>query len=145
MEYYWSVDIESGKFDFWEEADENSFLKKVKKFYDDKKFDYFFGKVDNSDHNHYRSLQNQRQLNSIGIFDNEFGKSLLTDSINKQIQNPSNVIDRREEIHNGVKQAFEKREMLLVGPNGIRMMVVDFEIMPNHSRRVTTIIIKGGN
>lgn len=105
----------------------------------------FFGKVDSSDHNHYRSLQNQRQLNSIGIFDNEFGKSLLTDSINKQIQNPSNVIDRREEIHNGVKQAFETREMLLVGPNGIRMMVVDFEIMPNHSRRVTTIIIKGGN
>nr|WP_176451274.1 VENN motif pre-toxin domain-containing protein [Moraxella bovis] len=65
---------------------------------DDKKFDYFFGKVDSSDHNHYRSLQNQRQLNSIGIFDNEFGKSLLTGSINKQIQNPSNVIDRERKF-----------------------------------------------
>lgn len=40
MEYYWSLDIESGKFDFWEETDEVSFLKKVKKFYDDKKYDY---------------------------------------------------------------------------------------------------------
>ncbi len=34
--------------------------------------------------------------------------------------------------------------MLIVGPNGIKMMVVDFEVMNNHSRRVTTIIIKGG-
>ena len=110
-----------------------------------KKFDYFFGKVDSNDHNHYRSLQNQRQLNSIGIFDNEFGRSLLTESINKQIQNHSNIIGRREEINDGLKQIFETREMLLVGPNGVRMMVVDFEIMPNYSRRLATLIIKGGN
>jgi hypothetical protein len=40
MEYYWSLDIDSGIFDFWMEANEKNFLIKAKTFYEDKKFDY---------------------------------------------------------------------------------------------------------
>ena len=111
---------------------------------EEKKFDYFFGMVDSNKHNLDRSLQNQNQLNSIGIFNNEYGRKILKDSIYKQLQNPNNIIDRRISNYNGKSQIFETREMLIVGPNGVKIMVVDFEVMNNHSRRVTTIIIKGG-
>ena len=64
--------------------------------------------------------------------------------MNKGLERQGNVIDRRSTNYDGKVQNFEKREVLLVGPRGIRMMEVDFEVMPNQTRRVSTIIVIGG-
>ena len=41
------------------------------------KLEYAFGNATGSDHNISRSMQNENNLNSIGIFDNKEGRSLM--------------------------------------------------------------------
>ena len=43
------------------------------------KLEYAFGNATGSPHNINRSIQNENNLNSIGIFDNEKGRTLMND------------------------------------------------------------------
>lgn len=73
------------------------------------KLDYVFGKATGSVHNIERSTGMLKQLQSIGIFDNAAGRSLLQAHL--------------ESVYNGTKGVLQSngrylRESLLMGPNG---------------------------
>ena len=110
---------------------------------EESKFNYFFGKAAPDAHNTPRSLQNQEQLASVGIYDNQVGHELIQNSLSKAVADPSSVTDTFDKNINGVIQHFESRDSLLIGPTGVKKIEVTFEVMPDGSRRVTTIIIKG--
>ncbi|OFX71599.1 MAG: hypothetical protein A2W96_10665 [Bacteroidetes bacterium GWD2_40_43] len=73
------------------------------------KLEYVFGKATGSAHNIERSTGMLRQLESVGIFDNAAGRSLLNSHL--------------EGVYNGTKGVLQSngrylRESLLMGPNG---------------------------
>ncbi|MCC5945592.1 MAG: hypothetical protein JJT94_11710 [Bernardetiaceae bacterium] len=75
-----------------------------------KKLDFVFGKATGRLHNIQRSTAMQRQLNSIGIFDNEIGRSYLNSHLGKVLNNSKNILSS--------KDGFITRESLLMGLNG---------------------------
>ena len=73
------------------------------------KLEYVFGKATGSAHNIERSTGMLRQLESVGIFDNAAGRSLLNSHL--------------ESVYSGTKGIHQSngrylRESLLMGPNG---------------------------
>ncbi len=76
-----------------------------------KKFDYLFGKATGSKHNIDRSVSMEKQLNSVGIFDNKTGRGILETHLTKTFNDKKSVLQVQD---NGRTV----RESLLVGPNG---------------------------
>ncbi len=74
-----------------------------------RKLDYVFGKATGAVHNIERSTDMLRQLNSIGIFDNAVGRSLLRGHLRAVFQNTKGILQDNGRY---------LRESLLMGPNG---------------------------
>ncbi|MEY9977998.1 hypothetical protein [Lysinibacillus sp. RC79] len=77
-----------------------------------KKLEYIFGNATGNKHNIDRSIAMERQLNSIGIFDDATGRKLVLDNLSDAFDNPSSILKTQE---NGRII----RESLLSGPNGV--------------------------
>ncbi|MDD1503500.1 hypothetical protein PVA17_12105 [Lysinibacillus sp. CNPSo 3705] len=77
-----------------------------------KKLEYIFGNATGNKHNIDRSIAMERQLNSIGIFDDATGRKLVLDNLSDAFDNPSSILKTQE---NGRIV----RESLLSGPNGV--------------------------
>jgi len=80
-----------------------------------RKLEYLFGNATSNQHNIDRSIQMERQLNSIGIFDNENGRLYINEVLNNTVNNPNNIVGTQE---NGRIV----RETLLAGPDGFLKM-----------------------
>ena len=112
---------------------------------DNQKYNYLFGNVKNDSHNTSRALQNKQQLSSIGIYDDRNGREIINKSLNEALSIRNSVKDTYSKNIDGKYQRFEAREGIITGPGGIRKFESHFEIMNDGSRRLTTIIFKGGN
>lgn len=77
-----------------------------------KKLEYIFGNATGNKHTIDRSIAMERQLNSIGVFDDAFGRKLVLDNLSDAFDNPSSILKTQE---NGRIV----RESLLSGPNGV--------------------------
>ncbi|PXX66621.1 hypothetical protein DFR70_103370 [Nocardia tenerifensis] len=106
---------------------------------DDKKFDYLFGKAADDPHNTPRSIQNQSQLNRVGVFDNPAGRDLLSRHFDEVIRSDDNI-SRTFSTEFG---DFQVRESLFAGPNGILKFETTWQTTPE-GLRLTTVIPKGG-
>ncbi len=73
------------------------------------KLEYIFGKATGNDHNIARSKQMLRQLESIGIYDNQAGRSYLTEYL-------KNVFSTAESVFQSNGRVL--KESFLMGPNG---------------------------
>ncbi|WP_043719868.1 WXG100-like domain-containing protein [Nocardia asiatica] len=58
---------------------------------DEKKYEYLFGRAAEDAHNSPRSLQNQSQLNRVGVFDNQAGRNLLNSHFDEVVRTDSNI------------------------------------------------------
>lgn len=78
------------------------------------KLEYAFGNATGSPHNISRSIQNENNLNSIGIFDNEKGRTLMNDYLQEAYnQRLNGVLQDNGRI---------KVNTLVSGPNGLLNM-----------------------
>lgn len=108
---------------------------------DPKKFDYLYGKVNSGEHNTARSTQLSQMMRRLGLQTNESGTAILTEYFNKVVNTKGNVINNYKKG----SQSFEVRESFLMGPSGKgTVLQTSFEIMPDGSRRLVTIIPKEG-
>jgi hypothetical protein len=108
------------------------------------KFDYIFGKVNTgSEHNISRSQKNNlAQMNRLGLSDTSEGRQILTEHLNKVVNDQNTVVREFVNSH-GVK--CEIRESLLAGPsNKFAKIESGWEVLSNGNRRLITIIPKGG-
>jgi hypothetical protein len=94
------------------------------------KLEYLFGNATGRLHNIIRSADLERQLNSIGIFDNPAGREYLTEVLNSAYSSTDNII---EIAPNG----YVLRETLLSGPNGFLKMTTIWD-----SNKLVTIILR---
>ncbi len=113
---------------------------KTRALVDSDKYDYLFGNASSNPHNLARSLQNQRQLNAIGIFDTQAGRNLLATHLDTVISTNSNVVG---EWTNGWG-SFQARESLLVGPNGVLKLESTWQVTSDGFRLTTVIPFGGG-
>jgi len=74
-----------------------------------RKLEYVFGKATESKHNIERSLDMERQLNKIGIFDNAKGRSIVQEHLEAAFENTTNGTLQ--------KNGRMLKESLLFGPN----------------------------
>jgi len=77
-----------------------------------RKMEYVFGNATGNKHNIDRSIAMKRQLNSVGIFDNETGRKLVLEKLTKTFNNTSSILKTQD---NGRIV----RKSLLKGPNGV--------------------------
>lgn len=77
-----------------------------------KKLEYVFGNATGSKHNIDRSIAMEKQLNSIGIFDNKVGREIVQDNLTKAFNDPSSILKVQDDGR-------IVRESLLSGPNGL--------------------------
>jgi hypothetical protein len=103
------------------------------------KYDYLFGNVSSNSHNLARSLQNQRQLNGIGVFDNTAGRNLLSAHFDEVVSTNSNVLRTWSDEFG----TFQACESLLAGPNGLLKLESTWQVTSN-GLRLTTVIPFGG-
>lgn len=103
------------------------------------KYDYLFGNVSSNSHNLARSLQNQRQLNGVGVFDNAAGRDLLSAHFDEVVSTNSNVLRTWSDEFG----TFQARESLLAGPNGLLKLESTWQVT-NDGLRLTTVIPFGG-
>jgi hypothetical protein len=103
------------------------------------KYDYLFGNVSSNSHNLARSLQNQRQLNGIGVFDNATGRNLLSSHFDEVVSTNSNVLRTWTDEFG----TFQARESLLAGPNGFLKLESTWQVTSD-GLRLTTVIPFGG-
>ncbi|OOX81409.1 hypothetical protein [Snodgrassella alvi] len=105
------------------------------------KFDYLYGKVNSGLHNIDRSTQLSQMMRRLGLQTNESGTAILTEHFNKVVNTKGNVINNDKKD----SQSFEVRGSFLMGPSGKgTILQTSFEIMPDDSRRLVTIIPKEG-
>jgi hypothetical protein len=103
------------------------------------KYDYLFGNVSSNPHNLARSLQNQRQLNGIGVFDNAAGRNLLSAHFDEVVSTNSNVLRTWSDEFG----TFQARESLLAGPHGLLKLESTWQVTSD-GLRLTTVIPFGG-
>jgi len=77
-----------------------------------RKMEYVFGNATGNKHNIDRSIAMKRQLNSVGIFDNETDRKLVLEKLTNTFNNTSSILKTQD---NGRIV----RESLLKGPNGV--------------------------
>lgn len=97
-----------------------------------RKLDYIFGNATGSKHNIDRSIAMERQLNSIGIFNNAEGRQLVEKNLIEAFNNPASILKTQE---NGRVV----RESLLSGPNG----VIKVESVWDGSKLITATLFGG--
>lgn len=107
---------------------------------DDRKMDYFFGKVSSNAHNAARSAQNLTVFRRIGIHDNAEGRAFLRSHLDEVAQASDNVLRRYTDAHG----TFEIRESLLMGPGGGTKLRSTWQVLNDGARRLTTVIPVGG-
>ena len=76
-----------------------------------KKLEYIFGNATGTSHNVERSIAMEKQLNSIGIFDNEAGREIVEDNLSEALNKPTSILKVQDNDR-------IVRESLLSGPNG---------------------------
>jgi len=104
------------------------------------KFSYLFGQVTSNSHNVARSNQLALQMKRLGIFNDQAGRSLLTESLENMVQNSKNITN----TFTKGSQNFETRQALFAGHSGkFGVFEATFEVMSDNTRRFTTLIIKG--
>ncbi|WP_368294546.1 hypothetical protein [Dehalobacter sp. TBBPA1] len=96
------------------------------------KLEYVFGNATGTMHNIERSVGMERQLNSIGIFDNAAGRNIVLDNLTKAYNNPSSILEVQQ---NGRVV----RESLIAGPNGF----VKAESIWDGSKLITVTLFGG--
>ena len=79
------------------------------------KLEYVFGKATGNLHNIQRSVDLQRKVNSIGIYDNENGRKIILDALSRTLNDKTSI---KESLRDGRTL----RESLLVGPQGVLKM-----------------------
>lgn len=75
-----------------------------------KKLDFVFGKATGRLHNIQRSTTMERQLNAIGIFDNEGGRNYLKAHLSEVFNDITNILSK--------ESGFVTKESVLMGPSG---------------------------
>ena len=138
-----SIPTEAGDIHNWIKDGKPGYGVNTQAYIDIKKYDYLFGKVDSSDKNLARSVQNAQQLSKVGVYDNRYGRKLLADHFESIVQDPSNITQVVTKNIKGIDKAFEYRESLFCGPGGCIKFEMSFEIMSDGSRRLVTVIPKG--
>lgn len=103
------------------------------------KFDYLFGKVASDDHNLMRSLQNERQLRQVGVYDSAASRDLLRRHLSDVVADDSNIV-RTFSNQYGTSQV---RESLFAGPNGMLKFESTWQVTDD-GYRLTTVIPFGG-
>ncbi|WP_416147664.1 hypothetical protein ACM26V_15665 [Salipaludibacillus sp. HK11] len=78
----------------------------------DRKMEYVFGNTTGNKHNIDRSIAMERQLNSIGVFDNKTGRKRFLDNLTDTFNDASSILKTQD---NGRIV----RESILTGPNGV--------------------------
>jgi len=104
------------------------------------KYDYLFGNVSSNSHNLSRSLQNQRQLNRIGVYDNAAGRDLLSSHFDEVLATDSNIV-RTWTDEWGTHQI---RESIFAGPNGVLKFESSWQVTSDGFRLETVIPFGGG-
>ncbi len=104
------------------------------------KYDYLFGNVSSNSHNLRRSLQNQRQLNRIGVYDNAAGRDLLASHFDEVLATDSNIV-RTWTDEWGTHQI---RESIFAGPDGVLKFESSWQVMSDGFRLETVIPFGGG-
>ncbi|MEM8926355.1 MAG: hypothetical protein AAGD35_22850, partial [Actinomycetota bacterium] len=104
------------------------------------KYDYLFGNVSSNSHNLSRSLQNQRQLNRIGVYDNAAGRDLLSSHFDEVLATDSNIV-RTWADEWGTHQI---RESIFAGPNGVLKFESSWQVTSDGFRLETVIPFGGG-
>ena len=79
------------------------------------KLEYIFGKATGNLHNIQRSIDLQRKVNSIGIYDNENGRKIILDALSRTLNDKTSI---KESLRDGRIL----RESLMVGPQGVLKM-----------------------
>ena len=80
-------------------------------------------------------------MQRLGVRDNDAGRELLTKHFEETVNDPSNVSRAWTSEHG----AFETRESLFNDPSGkFAKFETTWEVLPNGTRRLTTVIPKGG-
>lgn len=97
-----------------------------------RKLEYVFGKATGSKHNIDRSVDMQRQLNKIGIFDNAEGRSIVQEHLETAFKNTTNGVVQ--------KNGRMLKESLLTGPNG----AVKVQSVWEGNKLITVEIFGGG-
>jgi hypothetical protein len=108
---------------------------------DEGKLDYIFGRATGRDHNIKRTQQNAAQMARLGIYDTSEGRNLVRNHLRDVPKEPNNIIKTFTNDYG----TYEIRESLLSGPSGKFVKLEStWEITPDGSRRLTTVIPYGG-
>ncbi len=99
------------------------------------KYDYLFGNVTSSSHNTARSLQNMRQLNRVGVYDNAAGRDLLSSHFDEVLATAANIM-RTWTDEWGTHQI---RESIFAGPNGVLKFESTWQVTSDGFRLETVI------
>jgi hypothetical protein len=98
-----------------------------------RKLDYIFGNASGTQHNINRSIDMERQLNRIGIYDNVEGREIVSDHLYNTYIDPTSILKVQESTGRII------RESLLAGPEGI----VKFRSIWEGSKLITVEIFGG--
>jgi hypothetical protein len=98
-----------------------------------RKLDYIFGNASGTQHNINRSIDMERQLNRIGIYDNVEGREIVSDHLYNTYNDPTSILKVQESTGRII------RESLLAGPEGI----VKFRSIWEGSKLITVEIFGG--
>ena len=108
------------------------------------KFDYLFGNatgVKNAAHNAPRTAQNLAQMRRLGLFDDAAGRQILQRHFDGVVNDATNITRRSTNRYG----TFEVRESLFAGPSGqFAKFESTWQLLPNQTRRLTTLIPFGG-
>jgi hypothetical protein len=107
------------------------------------KWDYLFGRAagaKNAGHNAPRTAQNLAQMRRLGVPDNAAGRALLQSHFDDVVQDSSNIVRTWTNKHG----SFELRESLFAGPGGFAKFESSWQVMDDGTRRLTTMVPRGG-
>lgn len=108
---------------------------------DGKKFDCLFGRATGREHNLARTNQNALEMKRLGVPDTAEGHAMLSSHLDDAVQGNSNI-SRSFDNEWG---SFEVRESLFPGPSGkFSKFESTWQVMPEGSRRFSTLIPRGG-
>ncbi|MFD4242802.1 putative T7SS-secreted protein [Streptomyces sp. NPDC058525] len=106
---------------------------------DEGKLDYLFdNNIKADDHNSARAKQNADQLKSIGFSDTPASREYVRNHLREAVKNGL------EETYTDQWGTFGKTHSVIMGPSGMREAEAMWQMMPDGSPRLTTVIFKGG-
>jgi hypothetical protein len=99
------------------------------------KWDYMFGKVTSSEHNTRRSLDSLKALNSVGIYDDAAGRSILQQYYASVVKDKTAIVSSKVEPY-GVRVITSS---VLHGPTGDLIANVVWDVTDDGFRLITPI------